>query len=82
MNTVGAYNNFLKEAGLLLMIFILSRGREGGREWRVHHEEKARVNNPIEAIEINVVGNSASIAVVISFINTNMRRCLPNYTKN
>ena len=45
------------------MIFILSRGREGGREWRVHHEEKARVNNPIEAIEINVVGNSASIAV-------------------
>ena len=55
------------------MLFNLSRG---GKEFelRVHHQEKVR-NNSILAIEMNVVGTSASIAIVISFINKIMRKC-------
>ena len=34
-------------------------------------------NNSILAIEMNVVATSASIAIVISFINKIMRRCPP-----
>jgi len=45
------------------MLFNLSRG---GKEFelRVHHQEKVR-NNSILAIEMNVVGTSASIAIVM-----------------
>jgi len=63
------------------MIFILSRGREG-----VQVESSSSMrrpgNNSILAIEMNVVATSASIAIVISFINKIMRKFLPTYTQN
>jgi len=59
------------------MIFILSRGREGVRVEREFIIKRRSGNNSILAIEMNVVATSASIAIVISFINKIMRRCPP-----
>jgi len=59
------------------MIFILSRGREGVRVERELIIKRRSGNNSILAIEMNVVATSASIAIVISFINKIMRRCPP-----
>jgi len=73
VNTVGAYT-IKKEAGLLLMIFILSRGREGGRDSlssikeRMSRGRRGVRNKSILAMEIHFISTSTSIAVVIFFI--------------